>query len=107
MNNACYAVMKKSQTASADYNPEVDVSVSTSEGRVMIAIRDNGIGMSDEVKQRLYENFFTTKPVGEGTGLGMGIIRDIVVNKHDGEILLDTQEGEYTSFTINIPLKLK
>ena len=66
---------------------------------------DNGEGMTDEVKQRLFENFFTTKPVGQGTGLGMSIIRDIVENKHGGKITFDSKEGEGTTFTFTIPIK--
>ena len=66
---------------------------------------DNGEGMTPEVKQRLFENFFTTKPVGQGTGLGMGIIRDIVENKHGGRLSFDSKEGEGTTFTFTIPIR--
>ncbi len=104
MNNACYAVWHKSQMA-PDYSPEVSVSVSTVDGNAVIIIADNGEGMSDEVKQRLFENFFTTKPVGQGTGLGMSITRDIVENKHGGSITFDSKEGEGTSFTFTIPIR--
>ena len=105
MNNACYAVWKKAQTAGEDYKPEISVSVGIHDGSLRISIGDNGEGMSDEVKQRLYENFFTTKPVGQGTGLGMGIIRDIIENKHGGTISFDSVEGEGTTFTFTIPIK--
>ena len=104
MNNACYAVWHKSQTVQ-DYSPEVSVSVATVDGNAVITIADNGEGMSDEVKQRLFENFFTTKPVGQGTGLGMSITRDIVENKHGGSITFDSKEGEGTSFTFTIPIR--
>ena len=67
MNNACYAVWKKAQTAGEDYKPEVNVSVGIQDGKLRISIADNGEVMTDEVKQRLYENFFTTKPIGQGT----------------------------------------
>ncbi len=105
VNNACYAVMKKS-LVDADYKPVLEVNVTTDGGNIIISIRDNGVGMSDEVKQRLYENFFTTKPIGEGTGLGMGITRNIVENKHGGKLEFVSKEGEYTIFTITIPIKL-
>ena len=105
MNNACYAVWKKAQTAGEDYKPEVNVSVGTQDGNLRISIADNGEGMTDEVKQRLYENFFTTKPVGQGTGLGLGITRDIIENKHKGTISFESVKGEGTTFIFTIPIK--
>lgn len=105
MNNACYAVWKKSQTAEAAYQPEVNISVKTADGNVIISIADNGEGMTDEVKQRLYENFFTTKPVGQGTGLGMAITRDIIEDKHQGHLTFESEEGKGTTFVFTIPIK--
>ena len=105
MNNACYAVWKKAQTAGEDYKPEVNVIVGTQDGNLRISIADNGEGMTDEVKQRLYENFFTTKPVGQGTGLGLGITRDIIENKHKGTISFESVKGEGTTFIFTIPIK--
>ena len=105
MNNACYAVWKKAQTAGNGYKPEISVSVAFEDGSVKIAIADNGEGMSDEVKQRLYENFFTTKPIGQGTGLGMKITQDIIENKHGGKITFDSTEGVGTTFILTIPVK--
>ena len=105
MNNACYAVWQKSQTASDDYKPEIDISVKTADGQLSISICDNGMGMSEDVKNRIYETFFTTKPVGEGTGLGMAITRDIIENKHQGHLCFDSAEGEGTTFNITIPFK--
>ena len=107
MNNACYAVWKKSQSAAAGYAPEISISVAAEGNTLTISIADNGIGMSDEVQQRLYENFFTTKPVGEGTGLGMGITRDIIENRHGGTITFTSAEGQGTTFTFSIPLREK
>jgi signal transduction histidine kinase len=60
--------------------------------------------MNDEVKQRLFENFFTTKPIGEGTGLGMSITRDIIENKHSGKVTFTSTLGEGTTFTFTIPV---
>ena len=105
MNNACYAVWKKAQTAGEDYKPEISVGVGTQDDSLRITIGDNGEGMTDDVKQRLYENFFTTKPIGQGTGLGMGIIRDIIENKHGGTISFESVEGEGTTFTFTIPAR--
>ena len=105
MNNACYAVWKKSQAADTGYQPEINVGVKSDGDTIVISIADNGEGMTDEVKQRLYENFFTTKPVGQGTGLGMAITRDIIENKHGGKLLFDSEEGKGTIFKLTIPIK--
>jgi len=107
MNNACYAVWKKSQAADTGYQPEINVGVKSDGDTIVISIADNGEGMTDEVKQRLYENFFTTKPIGHGTGLGMAITRDIIENKHGGKLLFDSEEGKGTIFKLTIPIKRK
>ena len=111
MNNACYAVWNKAQTAGDDYKPTIDITVSSSSTppascpSLTISIADNGEGMNDEVKQRLFENFFTTKPIGQGTGLGISITRDIIENKHGGKVSFTSTEGEGTTFTFTIPIK--
>lgn len=104
MNNACYAVWHKSQTATDDYKPEITIRVAMDDNNFVISIADNGEGMTDEVKQRLFENFFTTKPIGQGTGLGMGITRDIIENKHGGKVTFTSTLGEGTTFTFTIPV---
>ena len=104
MNNACYAVWQKSQTSTADYTPEISISVAINDNHLVITIADNGEGMTDEVKQRLFENFFTTKPIGQGTGLGMSITRDIIENKHSGKLTFTSTLGEGTTFTFTIPV---
>ena len=104
MNNALYSVWKKSQSAPDDYKPEVSIVVSKQDNNCIITMTDNGVGMSDEVKQKLFENFFTTKPIGEGTGLGMNIVRDIIENKHHGKITFESEEGQGASFTFTIPI---
>ena len=104
MNNACYAVWQKSQTAAADYTPEISISVAVNDKSLVISIADNGEGMNDEVKQRLFENFFTTKPIGHGTGLGMSITRDIIENKHSGKVTFTSTLGKGTTFTFTIPV---
>jgi two-component system, NtrC family, sensor kinase len=75
--------------------------------QVMIQIYDNGIGISEDVKQRVFDYMFTTKPVGKGIGLGMAIAYQIVVEKHAGSIEVDSTPGHGTEFTICIPLKSK
>ncbi|MBR4566555.1 MAG: GHKL domain-containing protein [Prevotella sp.] len=104
MNNACYAVWKKQQEQ-PDFMPQIDVTVKTEDSSLKIIIADNGEGMTDEVKQRLYENFFTTKPIGQGTGLGMNITRDIIENKHSGKLLFESTLGEGACFTFILPIK--
>ena len=106
MNNASYAVWERSQKEGEEYVPTIDIKTAlNAEGLLEIAIQDNGVGISDEVKEHLYENFFTTKPVGQGTGLGMGITRDIVENKHHGKLTFESEIGKGTCFTIIIPVK--
>ena len=105
MNNACHTVWQRSQQEGDDYKPTIGVTTRMEGDQVVITITDNGEGMTDEVKQRLYENFFTTKPVGQGTGLGMGIVRDIVENKHHGQLSFESTLGQGTTFTISLPAK--
>lgn len=105
MNNACYAVWEKAKQQITGYKPTVSVVVNCCDSKLRISISDNGIGMSEEVKQHIYETFFTTKPTGQGTGLGMYITRDIIENKHHGHIEFDSKENEYTVFSFIIPFK--
>ncbi len=108
MNNACFAVWKKAQDCGdVSYEPTIDIEVKTEGDHYQIKISDNGEGMTDEVKQRLYENFFTTKPTGQGTGLGMGIVRDIIEEKHGGRITFESTQGEGTVFLFSIPIRTK
>jgi two-component system NtrC family sensor kinase len=70
---------------------------------VEIRIRDNGTGIPDEVKEKMFNPFFTTKPAGEGTGLGLSMSHDIVVKQHGGRIEVETAPGQFTEFTIILP----
>jgi signal transduction histidine kinase len=108
MNNACYTVKEKETLAAdKDYHPEINVKVVDGEQDFSIVVTDNGMGMNDEVRSKLFDTFFTTKPVGKGTGLGMSITNDIITKKHKGKILVDTILGEGTTFTFIIPNSLK
>lgn len=105
MNNACYAVFSKAKMASAEpYQPTIKVILEKEEEWVKLIIEDNGIGMSSEVVKNLYTPFFTTKPVGEGTGLGLSLTRTIIEGKHHGKIEVETSDKEYTRFIISLPL---
>jgi signal transduction histidine kinase len=70
---------------------------------VEIRVRDNGIGIPEEIRDKLFQPFFTTKPTGEGTGLGLSISYDIVTQQHGGSIAVDSKVGEYSEFTIRLP----
>lgn len=104
MNNACYAVWKRQQNSPETYLPEIIVSLEKQGDRFSLSIRDNGEGMSEEVKRHIFDSFFTTKPAGQGTGLGMAIVRDIIENKHNGKIQFDSIQNEYTCFQFIIPI---
>lgn len=106
MNNACYAVWRKSQKITEEYAPAVRIALYRKEGCLVLEIEDNGEGMDAETKQKLYDAFYTTKPAGHGTGLGMTIVKEIVVQKHHGNISFASEAGKYTCFTIRIPLNL-
>ena len=70
---------------------------------VFITVSDTGNGMSDEVKKRIFEPFYTTKDVGKGTGMGLSIVHEIVVNRHDGKVEVNSKFGEGTTFCITLP----
>jgi two-component system NtrC family sensor kinase len=103
-NNAFYAVNQKQKTAGPDYKPEVSVTTSTENGSVIIKVKDNGIGIPDAIKEKIMQPFFTTKPTGEGTGLGLSLTYDMVVKGHGGSISVDTKAGGFTQFTVSLPV---
>jgi len=103
-NNAFYAVNQKQKTVGADYKPEVTVSTSIEKNNLVISVKDNGNGIPDAVKDKIMQPFFTTKPTGEGTGLGLSLSYDIVVKGHGGKISVDTKENEFTEFTVWVPI---
>ena len=103
-NNAFYAVNQKAKTAGVDYKPEVSVTTSTENGQVIIKVKDNGIGIPDAIKEKIMQPFFTTKPTGEGTGLGLSLTYDMVVKGHGGNIIVESVEGEGSQFTVKLPV---
>jgi signal transduction histidine kinase len=103
-SNACYAVRKKSHQGIEGYQPEIRVTTrSLGDDEVEVRIRDNGVGIPKATRDHIFDPFFTTKAAGEGTGLGLSISYEIVVQEHEGEIAVDSQEGEYTEFVITVP----
>ena len=106
INNAYYAVWEKEQNCTdRNYRPLVSVSINLNGGELCISIADNGKGISEENKQKIYDNFFTSKPVGHGTGLGMSIVRNIIIQKHKGRIEFESVLNEGTKFSLIIPVK--
>ena len=104
ISNGFYAATKrKAETNGGDYEPTLTAATKNLGDRVEIRIRDNGTGIPPEVKEKMFNPFFTTKPAGEGTGLGLSISHDIVVKQHGGSIEVETQTGEFTEIRIILP----
>ena len=104
ISNGFYATTKrKAEANGGNYEPTVAAATKNLGDRVEIRIRDNGTGILPEVREKLFNPFFTTKPAGEGTGLGLSISHDIIVKQHGGSIEVDTQPGEFTEFRIVLP----
>jgi two-component system, NtrC family, sensor kinase len=104
ISNGFYAATKRKVEAEGDgYEPTLVASTRNLGDRVEIKIRDNGTGIPPEVKEKMFNPFFTTKPAGEGTGLGLSICHDIIVKQHAGAIEVDTQLGEFTEIRIILP----
>jgi signal transduction histidine kinase len=106
ISNGFYAATKRKQSGEAGFEPTLAASTRNLGNRVEIRIRDNGTGIPPEVKEKIFNPFFTTKPVGEGTGLGLSMSHDIVVKQHGGAIDVDTKPGVFTEFIITLPRKL-
>ena len=104
ISNGFYAATKrKAEANGGDYEPTLAAMTKNLGDNVEIRIRDNGTGIPPEVKEKMFNPFFTTKPAGEGTGLGLSISHDIIVKQHGGSIEVDTQPGEFTEFRIILP----
>ena len=102
-NNAFYAVEEKKRQKPEGYEPAVSVSTKRMGNKVEIRVKDNGNGIPQKVQDKIFQPFFTTKPSGQGTGLGLSLSYDIV-KTHGGEIKVETKEGEFTAFTISLPV---
>jgi two-component system NtrC family sensor kinase len=103
-SNSFYAATKRQREGGdTNFKPTLKVSTRDLGDAVEIAVRDNGIGIPAEIRDKLFQPFFTTKPTGEGTGLGLSISYDIVTQQHGGTIEVDSRVGEFTEFTIRLP----
>jgi two-component system NtrC family sensor kinase len=103
LTNAFYAVTEKSQQAGPNYCPEVAVHTQCTATGACIKVRDNGNGIPADIHPKIFQPFFTTKPTGEGTGLGLSLSYDIITKGHGGSLSVESQEGKFTEFTIYLP----
>ncbi|RZJ64527.1 MAG: histidine kinase [Flavobacterium sp.] len=99
ITNAFYATQERAKSEGVDFKPKVEVSTSVVGNTVEIKVKDNGNGIPEAIKEKIFQPFFTTKPTGEGTGLGLSLAYDII-KSHGGELGLTSKDGEFTEFTI-------
>jgi signal transduction histidine kinase len=104
LNNAFYSVTEKKKLLNGTFQPTVSVGTKRENGTVEIRVRDNGTGIPQNVIDKIYQPFFTTKPTGEGTGLGLSLSYDIITKGHGGELQVATKEGEGAEFIITLPV---
>lgn len=105
LSNAFYAVAEKKKEWHDAFQPTVCVSTKKDGDSVVIAIKDNGTGMPQHVKEKVFQPFFTTKPAGEGTGLGLSLCYDIITKRHGGKVMVESREGEGTEFIVQLPAR--
>src|SRR5260221_6069598 len=103
VNNACYAANERKKESADGFAPKLTVKTNDLGSKLEISIRDNGKGIPPEIRDKIFESSFTTKPTGKGTGLGLSLSYDIVVKQHHGEIKVESKVGEYTEFIIILP----
>jgi signal transduction histidine kinase len=103
ISNGFYAATKRKEAAGEGFEPTLSASTRNLGNKVEIRIRDNGTGIPHEVKEKMFNPFFTTKPAGEGTGLGLSMSHDIIVKQHAGKIDVETKPGAFTEFIITLP----
>jgi len=103
INNACYAAHDKKIKLGNHFSPKLSVFSRNLQNKIEIRIRDNGDGIPAEVRDKVFNPFFTTKPAGQGTGLGLSISYEIIVREHRGEINVETEEGKFTEFVVRLP----
>jgi signal transduction histidine kinase len=101
--NGFYAANKRRVAKEAGYRPTLKVSTRDLGDAIEVKVRDNGIGIPAELRDKLFQPFFTTKPTGEGTGLGLSISYDIVTQQHGGTIAVESEVGSFTEFTVRLP----
>ncbi|MFZ1380781.1 MAG: ATP-binding protein, partial [Saprospiraceae bacterium] len=106
INNAFYAVNdRKKRDTSGSYKPKVTVTTQLNNKQIIIKVIDNGTGIPKEIREKIFQPFFTTKPSGEGTGLGLSLSHEIVTKGHSGTLEVQSEEGEGTTFIITLPIQ--
>ena len=103
LNNAFYAVDEKKRQLNGMYEPAVSVCTKKLDGKVEIHVKDNGNGIPQNIVDKIFQPFFTTKPTGQGTGLGLSLSYDII-KAHGGEIKVESKEGKGSEFKIQLPV---
>ena len=103
INNAFYAVSEKEKQANSNYDPTVSINTKKVDDKIEIRVIDNGNGIPQKVLDKIFQPFFTTKPAGQGTGLGLSLSYDIITKTHGGEFNVETKEGEGTTFIVSLP----
>jgi signal transduction histidine kinase len=106
INNGMYAAHKRGDDEGAGFAPTISLTTRLKGDKIEIEVRDNGSGIPAEVRDKIFTPFFTTKPAGEGTGLGLSLSYDIVVKQHGGELTVDSEPGEFTTFRVTVPRTL-
>jgi signal transduction histidine kinase len=107
VNNACYALYQKKISILEPFEPEIELETFQEENNIIIKIRDNGPGIPEKISKNIFDPFFTTKPTGSGTGLGLSLSYEIITKQHQGKLSVATKKGEYTEFTITLPLNIR
>jgi signal transduction histidine kinase len=102
-NNAFYAVQEKKAKLNGTFEPTIIISTRKEGNNILITVKDNGIGMSQQVATKVFQPFFTTKPTGESTGLGLSLSYDIVTKGHGGNLFVQSKEGEGSEFVVELP----
>jgi signal transduction histidine kinase len=103
LENACYALRQKKRMAGASFRPVLTLRTRDAGGHIDVSVRDNGTGIPAGIADKIYNPFFTTKPPGEGTGLGLSLSHEIVVQGHQGRMTMTSEPGEFTEFVISFP----
>jgi signal transduction histidine kinase len=104
INNAFYAVSEKEKQTGENYEPTVTVTTKREDDKITVTVKDNGNGIPQKALDKIFQPFFTTKPAGQGTGLGLSLSYDIITNGHGGEFKVETKEGEGSVFVISLPV---
>jgi signal transduction histidine kinase len=105
-NNAFYSVAEKKEKLKGSFEPTVWVTTKKKDGKIEICVKDNGFGIPQDIINKIFQPFYTTKPSGHGTGLGLSLSYDIIVKEHGGTLNVESKEGEYAQFILGLPMQL-